>query len=272
MLSWLIKSAVPKHLINTKDIYTALLDKKRYKAVFEKLRSRTRVDLYRLYSYTNYSEMSLIWILSNERLVCNWIIKQIKQKSYSVAPSREAPAFIAKKERLLYRLEWPDRILQTVLAQILAEYWESIFPDCLFSFRKGKNIWQAIEVVTKYVKSHSSEPLFVLQRDVKSYGDSIPHAPLLRCIKENLQGVDNFVLNLIRQFIQYEYVSSEAEFRKKTIGLPTGMPLNCVLENLYLLSLDKAVSSIPTRRFSLITGSPPCIPHNVPLPTAFLLH
>ena len=165
----------------------------------------------------------------------------MKQKRYSVSPAREGPFRIDSKERLLYRFEWPDRIAQAVLSEVLCEVWERAFSDCLFSFRKGKSVWQAVGAAVKCVRRRGASPLYVIKRDVKSYGDSIPHDILFCAIEENLPGIDAFATGLIRRFIQFQYVSTDGETRVKNVGLPTGTALNCVLENLYLLPVDNAL-------------------------------
>jgi len=230
-----------KPVEKSEDLFVALLDKRRYKRVFDMLRQRAEKDYHRNFSYANHPELSLRWILSHEKLVIKWILKKIRKKKYTVSPARESPFVIDEKERLLYRLEWPDRILQTVLAEALAELWDSQFSDKLFSFRKGYSVWQAVGRAVKFVRKNNDLPLYILKRDVKSYGDSISHKILFQQIEKYLPNVEPFIIDLIEQFIKYDYVGIDGENHKKTVGLPTGMPLNCVLENLFMMPMDDAM-------------------------------
>ena len=244
-----------KPVIKPEDVFSALLDIRRYKRVFVELQSRARKDKHRKFSYANHPELTLQWILSHEQLVICWILKRIKNSrrnpptpftkgGFKVNPAQESIFKIDKKKRKLYRLEWPDRIVQMVFAEILSELWEPIFPETLFSFRKGRSVWQAIGSAVKFVRKKPDETLFVIKRDVKSYGDSISHKILFQQVEKRLAGVDPFVFELLKQFIEFNFVGIDGENHKKEVGLPTGMSLNSVLENLFLLSIDEAMEKI----------------------------
>ncbi len=237
------------------DVFSALLDKQRYKRMFVELQSRVRKDKHRKFSYANHPELTLRWILSHERLVIRWILKRIRNSKrnppapfrkggFKVSLARESIFKIDKKDRKLYRLEWPDRIVQMVFAEILSELWEPIFPDTLFSFRKGRSVWQAIGSAVKFVRKKPDETLFVVKRDVKSYGDSISHKILFQQVEKRLAGAEPFVFELLKQFIEFDYVGLDGKNHKKEVGLPTGMPLNSVLENLFLLSIDEEMEKM----------------------------
>jgi len=232
------------------ELFTALLDKRRYKRVFDMFRQCVKKDIHRNFSYANHPELTLHWILSHEKIVTKWILKNVRKKKYTVSPAKEISVIFDKKERLLYRLEWPDRILQTVLAEALSELWDRQFSDKLFSFRKGYSVWQAVGLAVKYVRKNNNSSLYVLKRDVKSYGDSISHKILFQQIEKYLPNVDPFIIDLIEQFIKYDYVGIDGGNHRKTVGLPTGMPLNCVLENLFMKPMDDAMLN----RYSVISN------------------
>jgi len=247
MFHFTIKEKTIK-LNEPKDLYKALLDKRRYRYVFDLLRSKEKKQNYRKYSYANHPELTLYWILSNERLVTKWILKHIKQKSYCVSVARETEALLGnliRKKRILYRLEWPDRILQMVLAETLSELLEKKFSNSLFSYRKGRSALQAIDFLRNYIKTKQSNPLFILKRDVKSYGDIIQHKPLLELIYKLLPDTDSFVLKLLHQFIKFDTISKNNKLYKKKCGLPTGMPINCILENIFLMPMDNVINKMP---------------------------
>jgi hypothetical protein len=227
-------------------IHHALLEPARYRRVFDMLRKRAQHQSYRHYSFANHPELNLAWILDHERIVTRWILRKLKAREFRVSPAREARCLLGGKERLLYRLEWPDRILQTVLTEALTDCWESRFHDCLFSYRKGRSALRAIRKAVRAVCRNAPRPVYILKRDIKSYGDSIPHESLLAGVSSWLEGADPVVMDLVSQFIRFEYVALDGTTRAKSIGLPTGMPLNCVLENLYLSDLDRELGDDST--------------------------
>lgn len=239
------RRAARRSVTHPGELHAALLDRSRYRRVFARLEKRAAESSRHALSHANHPELDLRWILQNRRLVTRWLLRKVGRRSYAVSPAREASCLIEGKERLLYRLEWPDRILQTVLAQALSECLESVFHDRLFSYRKGRSAVQAARRAARFVRSLAPTPVYVLKRDVKSYGDSIPHERLFALLDEALDGADPFVTDLVRQFIAFRYVGLDGQKHVKEQGLPTGMPLNCVLENLYLSPLDTALGSEP---------------------------
>ncbi len=223
----------------------ALLDRRRYDAVFDRLERRAAESSRLRFSYANHPELTLAWVLDRRAFVLKWMLGKLHSGSYQVYPARESMCEIAGKRRVLYRLEWPDRILQTVLAQVLSECWDDGFSDSLFSYRKGRSAMMAVQRAARFVRCQPPGPVYVLKRDVKSYGDSIPHDRLFMTVQSRLTGADSGIIALVRQFVVFDYVSLEGQTLTKTHGLPTGMPLNCVLENVYLEPLDARMSSLP---------------------------
>jgi len=243
LLGW--KSRALNPVQRPDDVYRALCDPLRYKKIFALLEKRFERSPRQQNTFANHEELDLRWILRRRKLVSRWILRGMRNRDHQVSPAREIKCRVGGKERLFYRLEWPDRILQTVLSSLLAEYWDPIFSPNLYSYRKGFSAPQAVRKAARWLKSTEGQSAYVLKRDVKSYGDSIPHDRLITLVEENLRGVDPFVLQLVRQFVAFRYVGLDQRTRSKEEGLPTGMPLNCVLENLYLTPLDHAMSSCP---------------------------
>ena len=227
------------------ELGASLTDRARYRNVFQALETRAQDDRRYERSHALHEEMDLRWVLDNRRRVLGWVLERLRRQDYVVSPARESECRIGEKKRLLYRLEWPDRIVQAVLAQALAECWEGTFHSRLFSYRKGRSAVQAARMAARFVRAHAPGPVYVLKRDVKSYGDSIPHEPLFQRLEETLAGADAFTCDLIRQFIAFRYSDAEGKHFVKHKGLPTGMPLNCVLENIYLAPMDEEIGREP---------------------------
>ena len=226
-------------------LYAALRERVRYQRVWAMLEKKTMDNRRYAASFALHEELDLRWILENRGHVVHWLLNRVRQRSHVVSPACESVCRIGEKERILYRMEWPDRVLQTVLAQALSECWEGRFHPRLFSYRKGRSAVQAARLAARFVRGKVPGPVYVLKRDVKSYGDRIPHGKLFELLDQYLAGVDPFVRDLIRQFIAFPYRGVNGEDHVKAEGLPTGMPLNCVLENLYLSPVDDAMGNEP---------------------------
>ena len=227
------------------ELYGALLDRKRYARIFSTIEARVEKDRRYGNSFALYEELDLRWVLSRRRQVLRWVLGGVKRREYQVSPARETLSRIGEKERIFYRLEWPDRLLQMVLAQAVAECCDDHFHPRLFSYRKGRGAVQAARLAARFARSQPSESVFVLKRDVKSYGDRVPQDKLFDILHTFLKEADPFVRALLRQFIAFRYIGIDGAEHLKSVGLPTGMPLNCVLENVYMTPVDQALGGIP---------------------------
>ena len=76
---------------------------------------------------------------------------------------------------------------------------------------------------------------FVVDADLKSYFDTIPHAQLLERVEEKVS--DGRVLELIEAFLQQDIVK-EMKRWTPTGGTPQGAVISPLLANIYLHPLD----------------------------------
>jgi len=241
---WLIGSRAPEVVREPAALGSALADPRRLDAAFSALDQRLRTG-YRRHIAANHPELTLDWILNHRRAVRGWIMPRIRACTYRVSPARMTRCLIGGKERALFRFEWPDMLVQMVLATALAECAEARLHPSLFSYRKGRSVQQAVATALAGIAPHKGVPVYVLRRDVKSYGDSVPHDVLFTLLDEWLAPADAFIRGLIRQFVSFDFLDPAGVLCRRTQGLPTGTALNCVLENIYLSPMDTAAACVP---------------------------
>jgi len=129
-----------------------------------------------------------------------------------------------------------DRIVQTAIKMVIEPIFEQEFLPMNYGFRPQLGCKDALREVDHLLKSGYTN---VVDADVKSYFDSIPHNLLMQQVEERIS--DGKLLDLIRLFLQQE-VMDELERWTPTNGTPQGAVLSPLLANIYLHPLDKFIA------------------------------
>ncbi|HEX2260620.1 MAG TPA: group II intron reverse transcriptase/maturase [Candidatus Binatia bacterium] len=125
-----------------------------------------------------------------------------------------------------------DRIVQTALKFVLEPIFEREFLKMSYGFRPGLGCKDALREVEQLLREGYT---FVVDADLRSYFDTIPHARLLERVEEKVS--DGRVLELIEAFLKQDIVK-EMERWRPTGGTPQGAVISPLLANLYLHPLD----------------------------------
>ncbi len=126
-----------------------------------------------------------------------------------------------------------DRIVQAALRGALEPIFERDFAEHSYGFRPGRGALDAVRRVEELLAQGYT---CVVDADLKSYFDTIPHAPLMTLIEEKVS--DGRVLSLIRAFLK-QSVKSEQGLELPESGTPQGAVLSPLLSNIYLDPLDQ---------------------------------
>ena len=137
-----------------------------------------------------------------------------------------------KKTRPLGIPTVKDRIVQTALKMVLEPIFENEFLSISYGFRPKRGCKDALKEVDRLLKEGYT---WVVDADVKSYFDTIPHDRLLELIKERVS--DGKVLQLIGLFLNQE-IMEDMKFWTPIKGTPQGAVLSPLLANVYLHQLD----------------------------------
>jgi RNA-directed DNA polymerase len=125
-----------------------------------------------------------------------------------------------------------DRVVQAAVKIIIEPLFEAVFKDNSYGFRPRKNAQQALREIYKWLnfKCH-----WVVDADLKSYFDTIPHDKLLLSVRTKV--IDRSVVKLIEMWLKAG-VMEEMQVRTETTGTPQGGVISPLLANLYLHWLD----------------------------------
>jgi RNA-directed DNA polymerase len=129
-----------------------------------------------------------------------------------------------------------DRIVQGAIRHVIEPIFEKEFACHSYGFRPGRGCKDALRRVDELLKSGHR---YVVDADLKSYFDTIPHEPLLERIRERI--TDGRVLGLIRAFLDARIMDGLQE-HNPAAGAPQGAVLSPLLSNIYLNPLDHLVA------------------------------
>ena len=125
-----------------------------------------------------------------------------------------------------------DRVVQAALKIVLEPIFEREFLPMSFGFRPGLGCKDALRRVDYLIKKGYT---WVVDADLKSYFDSIPHEQLLKRVKEKIS--DGRVISLVESFLNQDIMEGMKRW-SPTAGTPQGAVLSPLLANLYLHPFD----------------------------------
>jgi len=125
-----------------------------------------------------------------------------------------------------------DRIVQQALKMVMEPIFEVQFRAGSYGFRPGRSCKDALREVDRLIKDGHA---YVVDADLKSYFDSIPHDRLMACVATSIS--DGRVLSLVQSFLQQDIMKGMERW-SPTTGTPQGAVISPLLANIYLHPLD----------------------------------
>jgi RNA-directed DNA polymerase len=126
-----------------------------------------------------------------------------------------------------------DRIVQTALKLVIEPIFEHEFEETSYGFRPKRSAKDALREVDGLIKQGYTQ---VVDADLESYFDTIPHGQLMRQIEERIS--DGRVLELIGLFLSQDIIEGMKRWTP-TGGTPQGAVISPLLANIYLHPLDR---------------------------------
>ncbi len=128
-----------------------------------------------------------------------------------------------------------DRVVQAAVVNVVEPIFERDFAEHSYGFRPGRGCKDALRRVDGLLKAGCCH---VVDADLKSYFDTIPHDLLMKRLEERI--ADGRVLSLIASFLKAGILDGTDEWTPEA-GAPQGAVLSPLLSNVYLDPLDHLV-------------------------------
>lgn len=127
-----------------------------------------------------------------------------------------------------------DRVLQTAVTLAIGPLIEAELEDDTYAYRPGRSVRMAVARIDALRRQGYG---WVVEGDIRTYFDSIPHAPLLERLRRTVR--DGRIVALVGVWLTEAFPEGR--------GIPQGAPISPCLANLYLDALDEALGRGPAR-------------------------
>lgn len=179
--------------------------------------------------YVTIEQFEQHWEENLEKLV-----RGLRQGSYRPQAIRRVwiPKADSKEQRPLGVPTVRDRVVQTALVKVLEPIFERDFAQHSYGFRPKRGCKDALRRVDELLQQGYA---WVVDADLKSYFDTIPHEKLMKRVAEKV--ADGVVLDVIEAFLKAKVMETVVGWAPEE-GTPQGAVLSPLLSNIYLDPLD----------------------------------
>jgi RNA-directed DNA polymerase len=162
------------------------------------------------------------------------LVRQLREGTFCPQAIRRTwiPKLGSKELRPLGIPTVRDRTVQAAIRHAVEPIFERDFAEHSYGFRPQRGCKDALRRVDKLLKQGYT---WVVDADLKSYFDTIPHDKLLARLRTKIS--DSRVLKLIEAFVKASILEGMREWTP-TAGAPQGAVLSPLLSNVYLDPLD----------------------------------
>lgn len=130
-----------------------------------------------------------------------------------------------------------DRVVQAALLNVLEPIFEKDFADQSYGFRPNRGCKDALRRVDQLLKAGYTE---VVDADLKSYFDTIPHEPMIERMEEKVS--DGRVITLLKAYLKQKVMEAAKDWTPEG-GTPQGAVISPLLSNIYLDPLDQKMEA-----------------------------
>ncbi len=172
--------------------------------------------------------------------------EEVLSGNYKPLPLRQFPLPKPNgKVRILSAHYLKDKFVQRALLTVLEPRAEKIFHNDSYAYRPGRSVQLALKKVRERVRIGQS---WLVDADIRSFFDSIPHKPLKKVLKSFIR--DGETMKIIEMWLAQG--AHHRSMLRSPRGICQGSILSPLFCNLYLHQFDMALSkaNIPFVRFA----------------------
>ena len=167
------------------------------------------------------------------------IVLSLLNSQYAPIPLKqlEIPKPNKKEKRQIAISSIKDKLIQKRLYNAIYDYFDALFSDKSYAYRKSKSTTKAINRTSDFLNKGYT---YILKSDIDDFFDNINHIKLITLLQNHIQ--DKRILHLISLFIKNGAFANQ-DYKDHQKGIHQGDILSPLLSNIYLNQFDRFLES-----------------------------